>query len=54
VIGHEKAHQQGMTVTVTAAGPVTNPPDTANRISPPPDPPGFSTAAAGMPGHLSR
>jgi len=45
VIGHEKV-QQGMTVTVTAAGPVTDPPDTANRIPPPPDPPGFSTAAA--------
>ena len=46
VIGTRKGHQQGMTVTVTAAGPVTNPPDTPNRIPPPPDPPGVPTAAA--------
>ena len=34
-----------MTVAVTDAGPVANPHDTANRIPPPPDPPGVPTAA---------
>ena len=41
-----------MTVTVTATRAVTNPPDTANRIPPPADPAGVTTAAgnAGRPG----
>jgi WhiB family redox-sensing transcriptional regulator len=43
-----------MTVTVTATRTVTNPPDTPNRIPPPPDPAGVTTAAgdAGRPGVL--
>ena len=36
-----------MTVTVTATRTVTNPPDTPNRIPPPPDPAGVTTAAGG-------
>jgi len=40
-----------MTVTVTAIRAVTNPPDTTNRIAPPADPAGVTTAAgnAGRP-----
>ena len=40
-----------MTVTVTATRTVTNPPDTPNRIPPPPDPAGVTTATgnAGRP-----
>jgi hypothetical protein len=41
-----KGHERGMTVAVTAAGPMRNPPDTANRIPPPPDPPSVTTATA--------
>ena len=52
MIGHEKAYEPGMTVTVTATRTVTNPPDTASRIPPPPDPTGVTTAAGngGRPG----
>ena len=44
-----------MTVTVTATRAVTNPPDATNRIPPPADPPGVTTAAgnAGRPGPAS-